>query len=46
MTGIQLVDQPLVDSSTYLRTDDFQTGVYAIVISVDGNMETNKVIIR
>jgi subtilisin family serine protease len=46
MTGSQLVNQPLVDSSTFLRTDQFQTGVYAVVISVDGNTETNKVIIR
>jgi hypothetical protein len=46
MTGIQLVNQPLVDSSTFLRMDQFQAGVYAVVISVDGNTETNKVIIR
>lgn len=46
MTGSQLVNQSLVDSSTFLRTDHFQTGVYAVVVSMNGNNETMKIIIK
>lgn len=46
MTGSVLVNQSLVDSSTFLRTDNFQTGIYAVCISINGITETRKVMIR
>jgi len=46
MTGSLMVNQPLTESSTVLRTNNFQTGIYAISISVNGKTEITKVLIR
>ena len=46
MTGSQLIHQALTDSSTVLRTGNFQTGVYAVSISENGKINTVKVVIR
>ncbi len=46
MTGSLLVNLPLVDASTVLNTCKFQTGIYAVVISMNGKLQTSKVIIR
>jgi hypothetical protein len=46
MTGSLLVNQPIVDTSTVLNTEKFQTGIYAVVVSENGILQTNKVIIR
>jgi len=46
MTGSLLVQQPLNEASTVLRTNTFQTGIYAISISENGKTETRKVLIR
>lgn len=46
MTGSLILSQPLTESSSVLRTNTFQTGIYAISISVNGITETRKLIIR
>ena len=46
MSGSLLVHQPLTESSTVLRTNTFQSGIYAISISENGKTETRKVLIR
>jgi len=46
MTGSMIVNQRLVESSTVLNTGEFQAGIYAVSISVNGNTDTQKVMIR
>jgi len=46
MTGSMIVNQRLVESSTVLNTGEFPAGIYAISISINGNTETQKVMIR
>ena len=46
MTGSMLVNQPLKEYSTVLQTQNYQAGIYAVCISVNGKVETKKVIIR
>jgi len=46
MTGSLLVQQPLNEASTVLRTNTFQTGIYAISISENGKTETRKLVIK
>jgi len=46
MTGSLLVQQHLTESSTVLRTNTFQTGIYAISISENGKTETRKLVIK
>jgi hypothetical protein len=46
MTGSLVIQQPLADSSTFLRTDKLQAGIYAVSVSVNGQVETRKVLIR
>ena len=46
MTGSLMLSQPVTESSTVLRTNNFQTGIYAISISVNGITETRKLMIK
>jgi len=46
MTGSQLVNQPLTESSTVLQSGKFQTGVYAVCVSENGKINTVKVVVR
>jgi len=46
MTGSLLLDLPLVGASTYLPTDIYPGGIYAVSVSMNGEMHTRKVIIR
>jgi serine protease AprX len=46
MTGSLVMQQPLTDSSTYLRTDKLQSGIYAVSVSENGQVDTRKVLIR
>jgi hypothetical protein len=46
MTGSQLVNQPLTESSTVLQSGKFQTGVYAVSVSENGKTNTVKVVVR
>jgi hypothetical protein len=46
MTGSQLVNQPLTESSTVLQSGKFQTGVYAVCVSKNGKINTVKVVVR
>ena len=46
MTGSLLVDRPLKESTTLLPVDNFQAGIYAVCISVNGKMETRKILIQ
>ena len=46
ITGSMILNQQLVEQTTILNTGKFQTGIYAISVSVDGITETQKVIIH
>jgi len=46
LTGSLFLNQPLTGSSTELNTEKFQTGIYAVLVSVNGKSETRKVIIK
>ncbi len=46
MAGKMLINQRLTDSSTTLRTDNFPRGVYAVCVSINGKMESRKMVIR
>ena len=46
MIGNMVIQQSLSDSSTYLRTDKLQAGIYAVSVSVNGQVDTRKVLIR
>ncbi|MDP4240127.1 MAG: S8 family peptidase [Bacteroidota bacterium] len=46
MNGSMLLSQPIVDSSTVLKTDKFPVGIYAVCISGNGGPETRKVMIK
>jgi len=46
MTGTLVLLQPLTDASTYIRTDKLQAGIYAVRVSIDGEVDTKKVLIR
>ena len=46
MSGSLLLNQPLTEPSTVLRTNNFQTGIYAISISVNGITDTRKLMIK
>jgi len=46
MTGSLVIQQPLTNYSTYLQTDKLQTGIYAVSVSENGQVDTRKVLIR
>jgi serine protease AprX len=46
MTGSQLTNRPLTESSTVFQTANFQTGVYAVSVSENGKINTVKVVVR
>jgi hypothetical protein len=46
MTGIELINQSLTESSTVLQSGKLQTGVYAVSISENGKTNTEKIVVR
>jgi subtilase family serine protease len=46
MTGIELINQSLTESSTVLQSGKFQAGVYAVSVSENGKTNTEKVVVR
>ncbi|MDR3651486.1 MAG: S8 family serine peptidase [Paludibacter sp.] len=46
ITGNMLLNQSLVNSSTYFNVDNFPTGIYAVCVTENGKMETRKIIIQ
>jgi hypothetical protein len=46
MTGSLMTNQPLKESSTVLQIDNYQAGIYAVSISINGKVETKKVIVQ
>jgi serine protease AprX len=46
MTGKLLINQPIFDSTTVIRTGKFASGIYAVCISENGKTETQKILIK
>ena len=46
MTGSQLLNQPLTETSTVLQSGKFQAGVYAVSVSENGRINTEKIVVR
>lgn len=46
MSGEMMINQPLTDFLTVLRTSNFATGIYAVCISENEKTETQKIVIK
>lgn len=46
ITGSLLLNQPLTDSSTILKTDKMVQGIYVIFVTENGKTETRKILIQ